>query len=76
MSLIPDEVTEIPMLHVRQHHQRRALTGQANAQERQYIGMAEIFHDDSLLQKLCHFFDICNTLKNKTFMLFVSPPKC
>lgn len=62
MSLVPDEVAEIPVLHIRQHHQRGALGGQADAQQRQYIGMAEIFHDDPLLQKLCYFLNICDTL--------------
>lgn len=71
MRLIPDEVAQITMLHVGQHHQRRALSGQADAQQRQHVGMAEIFHDDALLQKLGHFLNIRNTLNSKSIMLFI-----
>lgn len=61
VSFISDEVAQISMLHVRQHDERRALAGQADSQQREHIGMAEVFHDDALLQELRHLFYISDS---------------
>lgn len=61
VSFISDEVAQISMLHVGQHDERRALAGQADSQQREYIGMAEVFHDDALLQELRHLLYISDS---------------
>lgn len=63
MSLISNEIAKISVLHIGQNHQRGPFTPQADSQEWENIGVAEIFHDDSLSQKLGDFFYICDSWK-------------
>lgn len=60
VCLVPDKVPEVSVLHVWQHHQRRALRGQTDPQERQHVGVAEVLHDDPLLQELRHLLQVSN----------------
>lgn len=58
MSLITDEVAQVAVLHVGQDHQWRALWWQTDSQQREDIGVAEVLHDDALLQELRHLLQI------------------
>lgn len=60
MSLVADEVAQVTMLHVGQNHERRALRWQADTQQRENIGVAEVLHDDTLLQELGYLLQICD----------------
>lgn len=63
MSFIADEVAKVAMFHVGQDHQWRALRWKADAQQRENIGVAEVFHDDTLLQKLGNLLQVCNSCR-------------
>lgn len=67
MSLISDKVAQVAMLHVGQNHQWWTLWRQADPQQRENVGVAEVLHDDPLLQELGHLFQICDAFieKNK-----------
>ena len=71
MCLVPDKVPEVTVLHVWQHHQRRALRGQTDPQERQHVGVAEVLHDDPLLQELRHLLQVSNPLNTARFYRIV-----
>lgn len=58
MCLITDEVAQVAVFHVRQDHQRRALGRQADPQQGEDVGVAEVLHDDALLQKLGHLLQV------------------
>lgn len=60
MSLVADEVAQVTMLHVGQNHERRALRWQADTQQRENVGVAEVLHDDTLLQELGYLLQICD----------------
>lgn len=60
VRLVPDEVAEVSVLHVGQDHQRGALARQADAQQRQYVGVAEVLHDDAFPQELGHLLNVCD----------------
>lgn len=49
-----DEMTHIPMLHVRKHHQRESFFRQHDAQQGQYVRVVETFHDDAFSEELVH----------------------
>lgn len=67
MSFIADEVAQVAVLHVGQNHQRRALRWETDTQQRENVGVAEVLHDDPLLQELRHLFQICDAfIKEKT----------
>ena len=53
------EVSQVPVLHVRQHHQREPFLWQEDAQQRQHIAVVETLHYDAFLQKLLHLLHIC-----------------
>lgn len=66
VSLIADEVAQVAVLHVGQNHERRALWWQADSQQRENVRVAEVLHDDPLLQELGHLFQICDAfMENK-----------
>lgn len=69
MALIADEVAQVAVLHVGQNHEWRALRWQADPQQRENVRVAEVLHDDPLLQELGHLFQICDAFietENKT----------
>lgn len=53
------EVSQVPVFHVRQHHQREPLLRQEDAQQRQNIDVVETLHYDPFLQKLLHLLHVC-----------------
>lgn len=65
MSLIADEVAQVAMLHVGQNHQRRALWRQADSQQGENVRVAEVLHDNALLQELGHLFQICDAFMKR-----------
>ena len=65
MSLIADEVAQVAVLHVGQDHQWGTLRRQADSQQRENVGVAEVLHDDPLLQELGHLLQICDAFKEK-----------
>lgn len=56
MSLVADEVAQVTVLHVGQHHQWRALWWEADAQQGEDVRVAEVLHDDAFLKELGHLF--------------------
>lgn len=67
VSLVADEVAQVAVLHVGQNHEGRALWRQADSQQRENVWVAEVLHDDPLLQELGHLFQICDAyMENKT----------
>lgn len=60
MSLVADEVAQVTVLHVGKNHEWRALRWQADTQQRENVGVAEVLHDDTLLQELGYLLQICD----------------
>lgn len=60
VAFVADEVAQVSVLHVGQNHQRRALGRQADTQQRQHVGVAEVLHDDALFQELGHLVQVCD----------------
>lgn len=54
VSLVTDEVAQVAVLHVGQDDQWRALGWEADPQQGEHVGVAEVLHDDALLQELGH----------------------
>lgn len=65
VSLIADEVPQVAVLHVGQHHQRRALLWEADPQKRENVGVAEVLHDDAFLQELRHLLQVSDALSRE-----------
>lgn len=60
MSLITDEVAQVAVFHIRKNHQGWALWRKADTQQGENVGVAEVLHDDPLLQELRHLFQVCD----------------
>lgn len=63
MSLVADEVAQVAMLHVGQDNQRRALRREADPQQGEHVGVAEVLHDDALLQELGHLLKVSDACR-------------
>lgn len=64
VHFVTDEVPQVAMLHIWQNHQRWTLWWKADSQQREDVGMTEVFHDDPFLQELGHLFQVCDALFN------------
>lgn len=65
MSLVADEVAQVAVLHVGQDDQRRALGREADPQQGEHVGVAEVLHDDALLQELGHLLQVSDACKQQ-----------
>lgn len=57
--LAANEVPQVSMLHVGQHHQGEPFLRQKDAQQGQHIAVVKTLHYNAFLQKLLHLLNIC-----------------